>query len=176
MNNLKTCKQCKIEKEISAFSFVDKTRRPNLLRLNCNKCRNIENLKRISLKRVVENKERKSHKIYTDEEKRLRVNEFNRLWRINNPEKWKFANRMGRHRRRALGAICSTEWIAKVSMLGNKCQSCFKTEPEIKITIDHIIPVSKGGTNSIDNLQPLCMKCNQKKHAKLPILENKLTI
>ena len=52
-------------------------------------------------------------------------------------------------------------------MLKNQCQICFRTEPEVKITIDHIIPVSKGGTNHIDNLQPLCMTCNQRKSAKI---------
>ena len=34
---------------------------------------------------------------------------------------------------------------------------------ETMITVDHIIPVSKGGTSNMDNLQPLCRPCNSTK-------------
>ena len=36
-----------------------------------------------------------------------------------------------------------------------------------KLTVDHIVPVSLGGKNTIDNLQPLCLTCNSKKHNKI---------
>jgi len=35
-------------------------------------------------------------------------------------------------------------------------------------TIDHIVPLSKGGKNSLDNLTLCCFKCNGEKADKLP--------
>ncbi|MDZ8108164.1 MAG: HNH endonuclease [Nostoc sp. DedQUE12a] len=44
-----------------------------------------------------------------------------------------------------------------------QCQSCGKTASETNLTIDHIIPLARGGKNDISNLQTLCFKCNQQK-------------
>ena len=43
---------------------------------------------------------------------------------------------------------------------GNNCLSCGKTSD---IAIDHILPKSQKGNNSIDNLQVLCRSCNSSK-------------
>ncbi|MBR8827967.1 MAG: HNH endonuclease [Gomphosphaeria aponina SAG 52.96 = DSM 107014] len=46
-----------------------------------------------------------------------------------------------------------------------QCQSCGKREKQLNI--DHIIPLAKGGTNDISNLQTLCWQCNQQKKDNL---------
>ena len=45
-----------------------------------------------------------------------------------------------------------------------KCQNCSSIE---HLCIDHIIPASRGGDSSDDNLQVLCISCNTKKGNKL---------
>jgi len=48
------------------------------------------------------------------------------------------------------------------------CQYCGRTvEDNAKLEIDHIIPVSKGGTNHINNLKTSCFECNRGKRALL---------
>jgi hypothetical protein len=53
---------------------------------------------------------------------------------------------------------------------GFKCCNCgigISDEPNLLLEIDHIIPLSKGGMTSIDNLQTLCWKCNRTKGSKV---------
>ena len=47
---------------------------------------------------------------------------------------------------------------------GYRCRECGASKDETILEIDHIIPVARGGTNDIDNLQTLCRECNRMKH------------
>jgi hypothetical protein len=42
-----------------------------------------------------------------------------------------------------------------------KCEICGKQPPDVMIEIDHILPVSKGGNNSMSNLRFLCQSHNR---------------
>ncbi|BAQ63984.1 HNH endonuclease [Geminocystis sp. NIES-3709] len=50
-----------------------------------------------------------------------------------------------------------------------QCQSCGKKLEETTLSIDHIIPLAKGGSNDMSNLQTLCLNCNQHKKANLDL-------
>lgn len=66
-----------------------------------------------------------------------------------------------RHHRR----ISQDVKIAVAARDGGRCRQCESTE---KLHFDHIIPVSKGGANTIANIQLLCGPCNRSKAAKYP--------
>lgn len=62
---------------------------------------------------------------------------------------------------RALGTHTADEWKVLVSVCGNKCVKCGNSESTI--VKDHIKPLYQGGSDSIDNLQPMCCSCNSRK-------------
>jgi hypothetical protein len=43
---------------------------------------------------------------------------------------------------------------------GYRCLECGATNNETRLQADHIIPVSRGGSDELDNLQTLCKECN----------------
>lgn len=59
------------------------------------------------------------------------------------------------------GHCSAKEWSALCDWFGNVCLACGKAESVLQS--DHVIPLTKGGTNHIENLQPLCHSCNASK-------------
>jgi 5-methylcytosine-specific restriction endonuclease McrA len=49
-----------------------------------------------------------------------------------------------------------------------QCQYCAQTFPYKDLTLDHVMPVSRGGPKSWQNLVTACHKCNHKKGSQTP--------
>lgn len=50
---------------------------------------------------------------------------------------------------------------------GFRCVLCGRTAADgVKLHVDHILPVSKGGKTEVDNLRTLCDECNLGKSDK----------
>lgn len=61
------------------------------------------------------------------------------------------------------------EWERLKLKYRNRCAFCKRKEA---MTKDHIVPLLRGGTNDIKNIQPLCRSCNSTKSYKL-LVENR---
>ena len=61
---------------------------------------------------------------------------------------------------REKGTHVKEQWDAMVAHCGGKCVRCAASGPVVK---DHIVPIYQGGSDGIENLQPLCNSCNSSK-------------
>ncbi len=87
-------------------------------------------------------------------------------WAKDNPDKKRIQSQIRRSRKR--GAEGSHTFVQLMELLAKqdfKCVGCDELLGENR-TVDHIIPLSKGGTNWIFNLQWLCKSCNSCKHTR----------
>ena len=63
---------------------------------------------------------------------------------------------------RKLGHNLSVDEVLAL-MSNNVCPYCNKQIPPLDFSIDHKIPKNRGGTNSLNNLHLVCIKCNKVK-------------
>ena len=126
-------------------------------------------------------------------ENRKSCNKSQRRWRENNPkhqrefrkknpeysnnwaktEKGKANNQRGATKRQArerniISTLTAEEWINILKEYKFKCAYCGKEFTLFnRATHDHVIPLSKGGHNTKENIVPACKSCNSKKYNKL---------
>lgn len=75
-------------------------------------------------------------------------------------------------KKNAKGFHTYKQWESLKIIYNKTCPCCKKQEPEIILTQDHIMPLSKGGSDNIENIQPLCKKCNSIKNARYKKYKN----
>lgn len=109
---------------------------------------NSERIKENSRRWASENKDRRREQV--------------RKWRKENPEK-NNQNTRRRHAREkgALGSHTAQEWEEKKADYGGLCAYCGKPG---KMTEDHVVPLSRGGSDYIENILPACLSCNSAKN------------
>jgi len=62
---------------------------------------------------------------------------------------------------RAKGKHTKEEWEALKAVCGDACVKCGAAD--LDLSKDHIIPICKGGSDGIENIQPMCHRCNSGK-------------
>ena len=64
---------------------------------------------------------------------------------------------------RAKGTHTEALWVSLVAAFGCRCVMCGESMQASDIQKDHIVPIYQGGSDGIENLQPLCRPCNASK-------------
>lgn len=72
-----------------------------------------------------------------------------------------------RHKRRMLLAglsnLTAAEWTAIQAMQGGACAYCLTVA---KLSMEHVVPLSRGGSNTMANVVGACRPCNSSKKAR----------
>jgi len=96
-----------------------------------------------------------------DREKRLA---YLRKWRSEHIDEVRnLARRREARLRGAVGSHTAREWYEKLELFAHLCAYCGEAKP---LTEDHRIPVSRGGSDYIENIVPACRPCNSRKRTK----------
>jgi hypothetical protein len=102
-------------------------------------------------------------------------------WRSNNPDRWQEQRRTHSQIRRArknetsfekfdpLEVFERDEWMCGICE--SPIDSQLKWPDQLSVSLDHIVPLSKGGTHTQENCQAAHLGCNIKKGSKIPMTE-----
>lgn len=119
---------------------------------------------------------RRANKARYYETHKVAVNDAAKQWALSNPDRVQANRKRQRaenpdyftaawHRRRAGGSI-SKQGVRDVKqMCDGVCSYCFKPAR----TIDHVVPVARGGRSDFDNLTLACSRCNSSKNSRTPL-------
>lgn len=167
---VKICRTCLTEKPTSEFNKAG-----NYLQSSCRDCTRAyfktyyhEHKERLrdSTKRWVSENKAKATLMWAEYYKAHRDNyrDYHDRWIEENPERFQAIERKRQYRRRAsledAGVFNAETWEGLCASFSYLCVACYEPRP---LTVDHIVPLSRGGTNHVDNLQPLCRSCNSRK-------------
>ncbi len=73
-----------------------------------------------------------------------------------------------RRERAKAKALRATRWW-KQKLARGRCHYCSKGFPSAELTMDHLVPVIRGGKSTRGNLVTACKECNNKKKYLLPM-------
>jgi 5-methylcytosine-specific restriction endonuclease McrA len=75
--------------------------------------------------------------------------------------------RLKKEREKARKLKSSQWWMDQLNR--GICQYCGQRFAPSQLTMDHLVPLARGGTSSKGNIVPACLKCNQSKKLDTPV-------
>lgn len=172
----KTCKKCRAERNKAIKSCQkDKTRErdkkyraENKTKIEAQKKeyyeKNREEILRKDRHRYVANlqKNKTRHAAYRATHKK-KISEYNFLYKAINATKFGAI-----FDRKLTQAMVFKEFGAVCYLCGMAIDMALLANHKFSATIDHIIPLSRGGSHNLENTRPAHLSCNSKKHDKMP--------
>ena len=174
---MRTCTRCKLEKDVSEFAKTETRCR------ECNRERAREYREkypdRVKASQAAYNKTEKA-KIRTQRWRENGGAEYQAKWQRENKDKRAAAGRrsyrkniekerirytINNHKRR----VATAGFVSAADLRRLREQPCVGCGTTDNLTVDHIIPLSRGGRHTIGNLQSLCGSCNSSKHARFMV-------
>jgi 5-methylcytosine-specific restriction endonuclease McrA len=128
----------------------------------CIKCSNIKNLNDFRMIKMTIKNRKTPYRLFRCKKCE---SEYGKLWRKKNPEKVR-TNVLARRarKRNAEGQFTFNDFKKLSKDYCNKCLACnCKGTKENPLSMDHVIPLSRGGRNDAGNIQVLCKSCNSSK-------------
>jgi 5-methylcytosine-specific restriction endonuclease McrA len=106
-------------------------------------------------------RERQRHRDMYKNDPRRR--EYLRSWKDANRAKHNEYVHVSRARRNATAGrgVSVAEWHDLIKAYGGRCAYCYADRP---LTMDHRVPLARGGSHEIENILPACKPCNSRKH------------
>jgi len=91
----------------------------------------------------------------------IRMNELRQVYNNNRDALVRHFYKELLQRQDEVGKISVEDWREVKKKYNYRCAICgVKEGPNVILTIDHIIPISKGGKNIKENIRPVCKKCH----------------
>lgn len=197
MNQYKTCRVCKVNKETSNFckvssstdgfnsrckacakDYYDKNRDKILAQKSAYYQANYDRIAEYRQHYYAENRDRLNFQRRAEYSANPeKANARSREWARNNREKMnayyrKYAvekphiirkKRLKRRIRTSDNGVFEVTKRDIRSLLNRECVFCGSRS---EITLDHVLPIARGGRHSVGNLMPLCLSCNASKQDK----------
>ena len=165
---MKTCTKCKASKALTEFGKHSGGR--NGLQPSCKECRSVDhkawreaNKDRHAAKNAAWNEANKDRRATTGaawyEANKDRKAATGAAWHAANLDKVAASTHRYRARKASNGVNLVTA-AETAAIIAQPCMACDAPAPS---TVEHLIPISRGGAHTIGNLAPLCQPCNSSK-------------
>ena len=161
-DGVQKCSQCDKIKPLDDFSR-DK-RRPLGRGSGCLNCENARTYRHHRKNPEKRRESDQKYRIGNAEQRR----KYNQQYRKNHPHIKQQAEQRRRARKQNVATGPKPTLKERLKMQGGMCALC-KVNGDQNWEYDHIIPLSRNGSDTADNMEVLCSPCNRKKAARMPL-------